>query len=63
MGHYAWTSCSTQETREPQLQWLDSIMDATSLRLEALKETVQDRKKWCKQVEEKSQIRDRTNVK
>jgi hypothetical protein len=48
---------------KPQMRWLDSIKDATGLRLEALKETVQDRKKWCKLVEEKSQNRERTNVK
>jgi hypothetical protein len=29
---------------KPQLRWLDSIKEATGLRLEALKETVQDRK-------------------
>jgi hypothetical protein len=48
---------------KPRLRWLDSIKDATGLRLEALKETVQDRKKWRKLVEEKSQNRERTNVK
>jgi hypothetical protein len=45
------------------LRWLDSIKDATGLRLEALKETVQDRKKWRILVEEKSQNRERTHVK
>jgi hypothetical protein len=30
---------------KPRLQWLDNIKEAISLRLEALKETVQDRKK------------------
>jgi hypothetical protein len=45
------------------LRWLDSIKGATGLRLEALKETVQDRKKWRKLVEEKSQNMERTNVK
>jgi hypothetical protein len=48
---------------KPRLRWLDSIKDATGLCLEALKETVQDRKKWRKLVEEKSQNRERTNVK
>jgi hypothetical protein len=48
---------------KPRFQWLDSITDATGLRLEALKETVQDRKKWHKLVEEKSQNREHTNVK
>jgi hypothetical protein len=38
-------------------------LDATSLCLEVLKETVQDRKKWRKLVEEKAQNRERTNVK
>jgi hypothetical protein len=45
------------------LRWLDSIKEATSLRLEVLKETVQDMKKWCMLVEEKSWNRERTNVK
>jgi hypothetical protein len=45
------------------MRWLDSIKDATGLHLEALKETVQDRKKWRQLVEEKSQNRERTNVK
>jgi hypothetical protein len=44
---------------KPRLRWLDSIKDATSLWLEALK----DRKKCCKLVEKKSQNRERTNVK
>jgi hypothetical protein len=48
---------------KPRLRWLDSIKEATSLRLEALKETVQDRKKYCMLVEEKSQNRECTNVK
>ena len=30
---------------KPQMRWLDSIKEATSLRLDALKEAVQDRKK------------------
>jgi hypothetical protein len=45
------------------MRWLDSIKEATSLRFEALKETVQDRKKWCRLVEEKTRNRERTNVK
>jgi hypothetical protein len=48
---------------KPWLRWLDSIKGATGLRLEALKETVQDRKKWHTLVEEKSQNTERTNVK
>jgi hypothetical protein len=42
---------------------LDSIKEATSLRLEALKEIVLDRKKWRMLVEEKTLNRERTNVK
>jgi hypothetical protein len=52
-----------ERQRKPRLHWLDSIKEATSLRVEALKETVQDRKKWHMLVEEKSQNRERTNVK
>jgi hypothetical protein len=48
---------------KPQMRWLDSIKEATGLRLEALKETVQDRKKWCMLVEEKTRNRECTNVK
>jgi hypothetical protein len=48
---------------KPRLWWHDSIKDATDLRLEASKETVQDRKKWCMLVELKSQNRECTNVK
>jgi hypothetical protein len=40
---------------KPRLRWLGSIKEATGLCLEALKETVQDRKKWHMLVEEKSQ--------
>jgi len=31
---------------KPRMQWLDSIKEATGLRLEDLKEAVQDREKW-----------------
>jgi hypothetical protein len=48
---------------KPRMRWLDSITDATGLRLEALKGTVQNRKKWRKQVEEMSQNREHTNAK
>jgi hypothetical protein len=48
---------------KPQLRWLDSIKEATGLCLEALKETVQDGKKWRLLVEEKSRNRKLTNVK
>src|SRR5215510_15046762 len=39
--------------RKPRMRWLDSIK-ATGLRLEALREMVQDRKKWRRLVEEKT---------
>ena len=45
------------------MRWLDNIKEATSLGLEVLKETVQDRKKWRRLVEEKTRNRKRTNVK
>jgi hypothetical protein len=45
------------------MRWLDSIKEVTGLRLEVLKETVQDRKKWCMLVEEKIRNREQTNVK
>ena len=48
---------------KPRMRWLDSIKEATGLRLDALKEGVQDRKKWCMLVEEKTRNRERTNVK
>ena len=45
------------------VRWLDSIKEATGVWLDALKEAVQDRKKWRMLVEEKIQNRERTNVK
>jgi hypothetical protein len=48
---------------KPRTRWLDSIKEATGLRLVVLKETVQDRKKWRMLVEEKTRNRKRTNVK
>jgi len=48
---------------KPQMCWLDSVKEATGLRLEVLKGTVQDRKKWHMLVEEKTRNRERTNVK
>jgi hypothetical protein len=48
---------------KPRMRWLDSIKEATGLRLEVLKETVQDRKKWRILVEEKTRNKGRTNVK
>jgi hypothetical protein len=46
-----------------RMRWLDSIKEATGLCLEALKETVQESKKWRMLVEEKTQNWERTNVK
>jgi hypothetical protein len=43
---------------KPRMCWLDSIKDATGLRLEALKETVQDRKIWHMLMQEKTQNRE-----
>jgi len=43
---------------KPWMHWLDSIKEATGLRLEVLKETVQDRKKWRILVEEKTRNRE-----
>jgi hypothetical protein len=43
--------------------WLDSINEATGLRLEVLKEIVQDRKKWWMLVEERTRNWERTNMK
>jgi hypothetical protein len=48
---------------KPRMRLLDSIKEATGLRLEDLREAVQDRKKWCTLVEEKTRNRERTNVK
>jgi hypothetical protein len=45
------------------MRWIDSIKEATGLRLAALNETVQDRKKWRMLVEEKTRNREHTNVK
>jgi hypothetical protein len=48
---------------KPQMRWLDSIKEATGLRLDVLKEALQDRKKWRILVEEKTRNRECTNVK
>jgi hypothetical protein len=48
---------------KPRMRWLDSIKEATGLRLEVLKETVQDTKKWRMLVEEETRNRERINVK
>jgi len=48
---------------KPQMRWLDSVKEATGLRLAVLKGTVQDKKKWHMLIEEKTRNRERTNVK
>jgi hypothetical protein len=47
----------------PRMRLVDSIKEATGLRLDALKEAEQDRKKWRMFVEENIRNRERTNVK
>jgi len=48
---------------KPRIRWLDSIKEATGLRLGVLIDAVQDGKKWLMLVEEKTRKRERTNVK
>jgi hypothetical protein len=48
---------------KPRMRWLDSIKEATALRLEDLRKAVQDRKKWHTLVEETTRNRVCTNVK
>jgi hypothetical protein len=48
---------------KPRRRWLDSNKEATGLLLEVLQETVRDRKKWRTLVEERTRIRESTNVK
>ena len=48
---------------KPRMRWFDIIKEATGLRLEDLREAVQDRKKLRTLVEEKTRNRVRTNVK
>jgi len=48
---------------KPRMRWFDSIKEATGLRLEDLREAVQDGKKWRTLVEEKTRNREPTNVK
>jgi hypothetical protein len=52
-----------RKQEKPRMRWFDSIKKATGLRLEDLREAVQDRKKWRTLVEEKTRNRVRTNVK
>jgi hypothetical protein len=59
-GHYAWSSCRMQ--RKPRMLWVDSIKEATGLRIEVLKEISQDRKKWREIVKEKIKSREHTNI-
>jgi hypothetical protein len=47
----------------PRLRWIDGIKEATGLSLEVLKESVKDRKKLRRMVEEKTRNRERTNAK
>jgi hypothetical protein len=47
---------------KPWMRWLDSIKEATGLRLGVLKKILQDRKKWRMLVEEKTHNRECTNV-
>ena len=48
---------------KPWMRWLDNIKEATGQQLDALKEAVQDRKKWRMLVEEKTRNREGTNTK
>jgi hypothetical protein len=48
---------------KPRMRWLDSIKEATGLRLEDLREAVQERKKWRTLVKERTRNRERTNMK
>jgi hypothetical protein len=41
---------------------MDSIKETTGFGLEKLKETVKDRNKWRRLVEEKTRNRERTNI-
>jgi hypothetical protein len=52
-----------RKKEKPRMRWLDSIKEATGLRLEDLREAVQDRKKWRTLVEKKTRNRERTKVK
>jgi hypothetical protein len=52
-----------RKQEKPWKQWFDSIKEATGLRMEDLREAVQNRKKWRTLVEEKTWNRERTNVK
>ena len=47
----------------PRLRWMDSIKENMGFGLEKLKETVKDRNKLRRLVEEKTRNRERTNIK
>jgi hypothetical protein len=66
-GHWNGTLCldklkDTGSWGKPRTRWFDSIKEATGVRLEDLREAVQDRKKWRTLVEEKTRNRVQTNV-
>jgi hypothetical protein len=48
--------------RRPHLRWMDSRKETTGFGLEKLKETVKDRNKWRRLVEEKTRNREQTNI-
>jgi CRISPR/Cas system-associated exonuclease Cas4 (RecB family) len=52
-----------RKQEKPRTRWLDSIKEATGVRLEDLRKAVQERKKWRTLVEENTRNRVRTNVK
>jgi hypothetical protein len=52
-----------RKLEKPRMRWLHSIKEATGLRLDDLREAVQNRKKWRTLVAEKTRNRVRTNVK
>jgi hypothetical protein len=47
----------------PHLRWMDSIKENTGFGMEKLKETIKDRNKWRRLVEERTRNRERTNIK
>jgi hypothetical protein len=47
---------------KPRMGWLDIIKEAIGLRLEDIREAIQDRKKWHTLVEEKTRNRESANV-
>ena len=57
------TNVEHRKQGKPRMRWLHCIKEATDLRLEDLREAIQDRKRWRTLVEEKTRNRERTNVK